>query len=78
LLRSKPVTTEGDAMRMLGLAATSGSRNDVRKAAQVLLEKPYFESGFPYEHDQWISSMATGWATKALAVGMPVPTTAAK
>jgi len=146
MLRSKPVTTEGDAMRMLGLAAAIGSRNDVRKAAQVLLEKqrpdggwsqrselssdayatgialwalmdagqlnasddaykrgvkflvgtqapdgswfvksravirfqPYFESGFPYEHDQWISSMATGWAIKALAVGMPVPTTAAK
>jgi squalene cyclase len=31
--------------------------------------QPYFESGFPYEHDQWISSMATGWATAALALG---------
>ena len=30
--------------------------------------QPYFESGFPYEHDQWISSMATGWATAALAL----------
>jgi ankyrin repeat protein len=29
--------------------------------------QPYFESGFPYGHDQWISSMATGWATAALA-----------
>jgi len=29
--------------------------------------QPYFEGGFPYGHDQWISSMATGWATAALA-----------
>lgn len=29
--------------------------------------QPYFDGGFPYEHDQWISSMATGWATAALA-----------
>ena len=25
--------------------------------------QPYFDGGFPYDHDQWISSMATGWAT---------------
>ena len=29
--------------------------------------QPYFQSGFPYEHDQWISSTATGWAVMALA-----------
>lgn len=29
--------------------------------------QPYFEGGFPYAQDQWISSMATGWATAALA-----------
>jgi squalene cyclase len=29
--------------------------------------QPYFDGGFPYEHDQWISSMATGWATAAIA-----------
>jgi hypothetical protein len=33
--------------------------------------QPYFESGFPYGHDQWISSMATGWATAALASALP-------
>jgi ankyrin repeat protein len=27
----------------------------------------YFESGFPHGHDQWISTMATGWATAALS-----------
>ncbi len=29
--------------------------------------QPYFESGFPYGGDQWISSSATAWATVALA-----------
>jgi ankyrin repeat protein len=28
--------------------------------------QPYFESGFPYGHDQWISSAATAWATMGL------------
>jgi N-acyl-D-amino-acid deacylase len=32
--------------------------------------QPYFESGFPYGHDQWISSSATAWATMALALAL--------
>jgi hypothetical protein len=28
--------------------------------------QPYFESGFPHGHDQWISAAATSWATTAL------------
>jgi hypothetical protein len=27
----------------------------------------YFESGFPYGVNQWVSAAATGWATAALA-----------
>ncbi|MBV9508189.1 MAG: ankyrin repeat domain-containing protein [Acidobacteriia bacterium] len=30
----------------------------------------YFESGFPYRHDQWISTMATAWAANALALAI--------
>lgn len=33
--------------------------------------QPYFDGGFPYGHDQWISQMATGWASMALSFGMP-------
>ena len=33
--------------------------------------QPYFDGGFPYEHDQWISSMATGFAAAALAMALP-------
>ena|SRR2546426_7285512 len=32
--------------------------------------QPYFEGGFPYGHDRWISAMATGWSTAALALGL--------
>ena len=30
----------------------------------------YFESGFPHGHDQWISTMATGWAASALSFAL--------
>jgi ankyrin repeat protein len=33
--------------------------------------QPYFESGFPHGHDQWISSAGTAWAAAALALGLP-------
>ena len=29
--------------------------------------QPYFQSGFPHDHDQWISAAATAWATMALS-----------
>jgi ankyrin repeat protein len=32
--------------------------------------QPYFESGYPYQHDQWISSAGAGWATTALAYAL--------
>ena len=35
--------------------------------------QPFFESGFPYGHDQWISSMATGYATAALTLALDEP-----
>jgi squalene cyclase len=30
--------------------------------------QPYFDGGFPYGHDQWISQWATGWAAIALSL----------
>ena len=33
--------------------------------------QPYFQSGFPHEHDQWISAAGTAWATMALASAIP-------
>jgi len=37
--------------------------------------QPYFQSGFPFEHDQWISAAATGWAVEALARSIESPVT---
>lgn len=34
--------------------------------------QPYFESGFPYGHDQWISATATSWAALALTEALPI------
>jgi len=35
---------------------------------RALAIQPFFESGFPFGHDQFISAAATGWATMALAL----------
>jgi ankyrin repeat protein len=35
--------------------------------------QPYFQSGFPHDHDQWISSAATAFAVAALAEAVPSP-----
>jgi ankyrin repeat protein len=40
--------------------------------ARVIPLQPFFESGFPHGHDQWISATATNWATLALAHAAPV------
>jgi hypothetical protein len=48
----------------------------VRSRATKL--QPYFQSGFPYDHDQWISAAATGWAVAALSENLaPVRSVAA-
>jgi ankyrin repeat protein len=40
--------------------------------------QPYFQSGFPHEHDQWISTAATAWAVTSLAEAVePVSQSAA-
>jgi ankyrin repeat protein len=38
--------------------------------------QPYFQGGFPHDHDQWISSSATAWATMALIPAVAGPTVA--
>jgi len=51
-----------------------GSWRVVSRAARI---QPYFQSGFPHDHDQWISASGTAWATTALAYSLPaIPATA--
>lgn len=52
---------------LLGTQAEDGSWHVASRATKF---QQYFESGFPYGHDQWISTMATGWAANALALSM--------
>ncbi|HYP08596.1 MAG TPA: ankyrin repeat domain-containing protein [Bryobacteraceae bacterium] len=35
--------------------------------------QPYFESDFPFGHDQWISTAATAWAVQAIGLGLEAP-----
>jgi ankyrin repeat protein len=49
---------------LLGTQSSDGSWHVYSRATKFQI---YFESGFPYGHDQWISTMATGWATAALS-----------
>jgi hypothetical protein len=50
---------------LLGSQAEDGSWHVRTRATPI---QPYFESGFPYGRDQWISAAATAWATTALAL----------
>jgi len=56
------------AQFLMGSQAADGSWHVASRAPKF---QPYFEGGFPYGHDQWISEMATGWASVALALAAP-------
>ena len=49
---------------LLRTQAEDGSWHVKSRAAKI---QPYFESGFPYGADQWISSAATAWAATSLS-----------
>jgi hypothetical protein len=53
---------------LLGTQADNGSWRVMSRAPKF---QAYFNSGFPYGGDQWISAWATGWATMALAQAVP-------
>jgi ankyrin repeat protein len=79
LLESRAVAASSEAVKrgtgyLLSTQRADGSWH-VRSRSPKF--QPYFEGGFAYGPDQWISSMATGWATSALASGMRAETTAA-
>ena len=55
---------------LLSTQAADGWWHVASRAAKF---QPYFESGVHYGHDQWISSMGTGWAASALALAIQPP-----
>jgi ankyrin repeat protein len=69
-LRTVGAVTAGDETYERGIGYLLRTQHEdgswyVRSRAPKF--QPYFESGFPYCDDQWISSSATAWATVALA-----------
>lgn len=58
-----PAVAKGTAY-LIRTQASDGSWHVVSRSVKF---QPYFQGGFPYDHDQWISSMGTGWAVMALA-----------
>ena len=69
---SRTLKTTDGAYRK-GLAFLVGSQKDDGTWFVKSRSRPfqkYFESGFPYEKDQFISCAASGWATAALALSV--------
>lgn len=58
-----PILLKGKTY-LLRTQASDGSWHVVSRAVKF---QPFFQGGFPYDHDQWISSMGSAWATIALA-----------
>jgi ankyrin repeat protein len=52
------------------LLTTQGADGSWHVSSRATKFQIYFESGFPYGQDQWISTMGTGWAASALALGI--------
>ena len=68
---SDPVYRKGIGY-LLRTQAADGSWHVKSRSIWV---QPYFESGFPYGHDQWISVAGTAWAVMALSLAAePVST----
>lgn len=69
LLRELNIAGAGNALRrgeefLLRTQHPDGSWFVPSRAMKI---QPYFESGFPHGHDQWISQTATAWAVMALS-----------
>lgn len=58
---------------LVGTQAKDGSWFVKSRAMKI---QPYFESGFPYGEDQWISQSGTAWAAIGLSVAAPEPSAA--
>jgi ankyrin repeat protein len=57
---------------LLSTQAADGSWHvHTRMVSPAAVSPPYFETGFPYGHDQFLSTDATCWAAMALMLALP-------
>lgn len=63
-----PVTDETYQKGVRYLMRTQAADGSWHVKTRSLPLQPYFESGFPYAHDQWISAAGTAWASMALTL----------
>ena len=68
-----PVTSPTYQKGVRYLLSTQAVDGSWHVKARSLWIQPYFESGFPYGHDQWISAAGTSWACMALALTVEPP-----
>ncbi|MDZ4798504.1 MAG: ankyrin repeat domain-containing protein [Bryobacteraceae bacterium] len=66
---SSPVYQRG-VQFLLGTQKADGSWHVKSRSPKF---QPYFQSGFPHGHDQWISNAATAWALMGLAPAVQPP-----
>jgi hypothetical protein len=55
---------------LLGTQRPDGSWYVASRSPRI---QAYFEGGFPYGYDQWISSWGTAWAAMGLVQAMEAP-----
>jgi hypothetical protein len=69
------VPASGDVYRngIAYLLRTQAADGTWHVAARSKPLQPYFESGFPYGHDQWISAAGTSWSAMALSMAVEAP-----
>jgi hypothetical protein len=61
----------GDAIYQKGISyllRTQAQDGSWHVKTRSIWFQPYFESGFPYAYDQWISVAGTAWATMGLSM----------
>jgi hypothetical protein len=71
-----PVTASSYQTGLRYLLNTQAPDGTWHVATRSLPVQPYFESGYPYGHDQWISAAGAAYATMAIAAAVEPQRTA--
>lgn len=69
-----PVTDPAYQKGVSYLLRTQAADGTWHVKSRAIWLQPYFESGFPYGQDQFISTAGTAWAAMALTAAAPPPT----